>query len=172
MITPITVPNINWHGFVSSVTDITGYSPTRKLDESGIRPGDLKSYLQALATFEDSGATMATCFRDQPEILDHAHMSFLISIATDTFIDVWKRCDGIKLLEPEHSPSLITVAIWTGSLAAWKHSVLRGLMSNSPLHVRAFFTGLIQIFDRAGLSDLWRGYNRTVKADMVQLSQS
>ena len=164
---PITVCNVAWQQYLSSISDWLGQPPSRGVDACASPLTDLAKYTASLAEFE-AGCELdpKRTLRERGPWLRHTFFSFLILTSNDTILKVAETTDlDVLSTKVEEGRG----AVVSGTLEAWREMVILGCRESSTRRMRFLCTTIKQTFDRIGLSDIWFEYRTSRHADSTLL---
>lgn len=166
-IVPIIFPLCNWKDFVQVSNKHLGKSLSRNIDTYKLDPKRYPAFVTSMGEFAGTINTNPTDYIKDAELaLSHLHATFLI-IAEVEFFTKFQRYGSFKVFPSFKDDAVLLTASFTD----WKIAVINGCRTISDSSVREVCTELLSIFDRAGLSDIWRGYSRTTVYDGIVLTK-
>jgi hypothetical protein len=144
----ISVTTIDWSTFLGEANAILGRSPSRGID--GLPFEQLAAYIACIENIKNPDAKPVEALRTSVSVLEHASFGFLIS--TDMFPCV-----------QQVAPNLVFVikndlGIVTGTVGAWKQSIVEGSKPQHPIEVRKIFNIIYLFMKKAGLHEIFSEY--------------
>jgi hypothetical protein len=158
-IVPIVAPKINWHDFVSTIMAMTGRSPTRILDASGIRVGDDLSFLLALNSFQDNQGILS-------HTLSHVSYTFLVEMKLDDYFILLKET-SFDCVDTRRSKDEDLIVLISGSLFEWKQAIVTFSDPQRSFWLRYTFNAIYLMLCNSGLSDVFHGIRKTELLDQT-----
>ena len=120
-VTPISGSTISWTRFLKDVLQVTGRSPTRSIDESGLTLSDYAKYIIALKELRSKEVSNPVdILRDAGSLLQHIHFSFLIGGSVGL---IFKICELTALSVLSTRIKKGRFALVSGTLREWKNAV-------------------------------------------------
>lgn len=160
----INVPSIDFNTFLTLSQKALGYSPARQADSSGKRMTDAEKFLWCLDSFRDE---------DQKGIALHllGHVSFSVFICAEErdMIEIYDCASGMQMASADTLVSGVKIAVLTGTLAQWRDAVTSGASQQAAPMVRACYSKILLLFDKAGLSGVWNDFSRRASPDRIGL---
>lgn len=150
---------VDWPRFVSAVNTALGRSPTRELDNCGLKVGSPATYIASLGEFTKPGTNPITVLKDADRLLAHVNLTFLVAVDRDTALSLLKHSLGLSVLSSEPSRGRENLLI-TASLRDWRTAVLEACTPNSDPDVRTFFNSVWKVLDGLGFRDIFHRYQR------------
>lgn len=153
IVVPIVTPNINWHEFVCTTNASLGRSPTRSLDEAGVAPGSLASFIQAAGEFQARNTNVISYLRSSAcsPILGLISITFLIQAPNDQIYNILKvgHMSIVQALPPGASEETLLAS---NTVKEWQSIIQRG--THIPVVVE-----IAKCFIKLGLRDLLHACN-------------
>jgi hypothetical protein len=158
----ITGPAIDFTTLMSLTHEAMGYNIARAADSSYRQMVDAEKFLTCLAAFKE--------FKEEageiaPNLLAHVSFGVLVIAEGLDLLDILDQTLGMAFTRGETSVSNVNMAVISGTLAQWKTAVACGTNKDAPPTVRACYSKILLLFDRAGLTSVWQCYARTTAPD-------
>lgn len=158
---PIAMPQIDWKTICHEVKGKFGYTPTRGLDEAGIKLECPAALPLAFSSQSPLGVMRDPCLH--AGLLHHASLSFMILTDDGNLIgglsDAWTA--GTSLVRSSDDDYCI---IASADLFDWYLSIVCGTNSTN-FGVRLVSCTLYSFCCKAGLKDLWDSHKRVNNSD-------
>jgi len=152
---PLAMTQVHWPTFIKVCQEELGYSPTRGLDEVGIKPDAPCAFLAAIGMDNDPinqlrfGHHTGTAWK-------HVSASFIATVSQkvlyqlDNYTDL--QISGNKIAE---SNDYLIIA--TGSIREWRDAVIRCCRIDSKLHkeIREMMNYVLVYFQESGFREVW-----------------
>ncbi len=151
-------PAIDFNTLLSLTHEALGFSIAEYADSCGRKMVDTEKYLSCLAALkdEDGGIT--------PNLLVHIHFAVLVLAEERDLLDILEYAN-MPFVRAETLAPNVKLAILTGNLAQWRDAVASATSQSVPPTVRTCYTKILLLFDRAGLSAVWKNFDRTTAPD-------
>ncbi len=118
---PITASTIAWTDFLKDTMQITGYSPIRSIDASGLTLSNYAKYIVALGELRSKEVmNPIDTLRDAGSLLQHIHFSFLIGGSTGLIFKIYELTT-LSVLSTRIKKGRF--ALVSGTLGEWKNAV-------------------------------------------------
>lgn len=143
---PLAATQPSWKLFISSIQDITGNSPTRGIDEQGLKMG-VNSFAQCI----DLKNSPHEALREYNPHLSHVYIVLMCEGDQD-FLRMLQTIRELTVSSPVQG--LIYIS---GSLDQWDSIIRRMLrkVMKGRWEAQAFFTYCYSLFRAIGYKDLW-----------------
>jgi hypothetical protein len=156
-IVPLAVVNVAYENYLSTVTKLTGRTPSKGIDSCQSTLSDFAKYSASLAEFHlKRELDPKQALRRPGPWLRHTFFSILLlespmlllrlSEATDLDVLSTKGNDGY-------------VAIVSGNLEVWRNAVITCCQLDVLLSLRSLFNEVKSMFEQIGLADIWFGFS-------------
>jgi len=158
----ITGPAIDFDTLLIVTRDALGYSIANAADSSYRKMVDAEKFLYCLAAlkeFKEEAGEIA------PNLLAHVSFSVMVIAEGLDLLDILDQTLGMAFTRGETSVSNVNLAVISGTLGQWKTAVASGTNEDAPPTVRACYSKILLLFDRAGLLSMWNDYDRTTAPD-------
>lgn len=141
--------------------DVLGYSPTRALDKTYLKPDDPAAFLACLDLENDPlGVLRDSKFRSG--VLCHFYASMIATVPTDV-IPAIANLGRLNLLSKAGKRE--SVLILSGSMDAWHDTILAGCSKDVDTDVRGVTTGALHCFERVGFREIFNKYSHKQMPD-------
>lgn len=155
----ITVPSIDFKALLGLTHEALGYNVAEASDTSHKKMVDTEKYLTCLAAFNNESSEIT------PNLLSHVAFSVLIIADERDLLDILERTSGMSFVRAETKAPNIYLAVLSGTLAQWRDAVTSGTDRVASPLVRTCFSKILLLFDRAGLTSVWRNFDRSPAPD-------
>jgi hypothetical protein len=153
-------PAIDFNTFLSVTHQAISYSIASAADSSGRKMVDTEKFLMCLAAFKDQTAETITA-----TLLCHVSFSVLVIADERDLLEILEMASGMAFVRAETTVPDVDIVVITGTLLHWKHAVVSGTSEAIAPTVRACYSKIFLLFDRAGLISVWKDYHRTTARD-------
>jgi len=150
---PIAFTIPDWHSFIKVCQDTLNFSPTRGLDEAGLDPKSLASYLACLDLRNQPLESLRQGILNP--CLKHVSFSFLCVVDRDMIPEF----NFLNLTTSYFTKNRKHLLLVTGTMEQWLIAIARGCQSSSDFGIREICNRFFVIFKAAGFRDLWQGYD-------------
>lgn len=160
-IIPLAYTRVDWKVLIDTCKEALNMSPTRGLDNAGIKLDDHQAYLACLGLDNNPIGHLRSGGWDGS--FKHVHYSFITITRLDvvaTFcgdIDCMYRIINIKTDE--------CLAIFTGSMEQWQRFVVKYAVEDVEIEFRIIACRIMNHFENLGFRDLWSGYTKQTLTD-------
>lgn len=160
-VVPIATTQVSWPMFIDRITDLTGNSPTRGLDDESIRKGPA-TFAQCI----DLKNTPHAALREYNPHLCHIQVCLMVE-GDDQFARNLTSVRGLLVSSPAAGVIYVssTLDLWDQSI----RRMLRKPMNNWEL--QKFFTVVYGIFRSIGYKDLWNDLETNLIGNDITLLQ-
>ena len=155
----ITGPAIDFTTLLSLTHHALGYNIASVADASHRKMVDAEKFLSCLAAFKEELAEIT------PNLLSHVSFSVLVIASERDLLDILERTSGMSFVRAETTAPDVNLAVLTGTLGQWRDAVSSGTNEATPPIVRACYSKILLLFDRAGLTLVWNDFERHTAAD-------
>src|SRR3972149_6136218 len=156
----ITKPAIDFESLWRLTYEALGYNIAGAADASGRKMVDAEKFLMCLAALKDESAEIITA-----NLLCHVSFSVLVIADKRDLLDILEMTSGMSFVCAETTAPDVDIVVLTGTLSQWKIAVASGTNEDAPPTVRACYSKILFLFDRAGLTSVWQDYDRTTARD-------
>jgi len=156
----ITGPAIDFTTLMSVTYEALGYNIAGAADASHRKMVDAEKFLMCLAALKDESAETITA-----HLLSHVSFSVLVIADECDLLNILEMTSGMSFVRAETTVPNVNIVVVTGTLLHWKDAVVCGTNEVAPPIVRTCYSRILSLFDRAGLTSVWRGYDRTTARD-------
>lgn len=156
----ITGPAIDFTTLMSLTYEAMGYNIAGAVDSSHRKMVDAEKFLMCLAALQDESAEIITANH-----LSHVSFSVLVIADEHDLLDILEMTSGMSFVRAATTAPDVDIVILTGTLLEWKLAVTSGTDKDAPPIVRACYSKILLLFDRAGLTSVWNDYDRTTAPD-------
>jgi len=158
--TLITSPAIDFATFVGLAHEALGYNIASAADTSYRKLSDAEKFLFCLAALKEEDGEITR------NLLSHVSFSVLIIADERDLLDILlEGTSGISFVRGETMVAGVNVAVLTGTLAQWHDAIAAGTCEVTPPAVRACYSKILLLFDRAGLTSIWANFDRRMAPD-------
>jgi len=148
---------IKWDTFLKETTDLTGRSPTRGADASGLNLSDYARFIAALGEFRDGQVlNPIDTLQAAGNILCHVYLSFLISGSSALIFRVGELTE-LSMSMAKLADNKGRVALVSGNLRQWKDAVVELCKVTQTRVVGNTVSGF---FSKLGLQYVFSDFNR------------
>lgn len=154
-IKPIAMTNVDWVSYIKFVQDTLGFSPTRGLDEVGIKPTDTVAFFSTLE-LNNLPYEVLMCPVCPP--MQHISVTFACELDQSDAIDLSTSIPSIVRQTPDGKYLVIS----TGTMKQWYDVIIYRLQPISKLD-RRMFSAIYQCFLRMGFKDFWPQHSKIDK---------
>jgi len=167
---PLILFNVDWTNFIKNVAALTGHSPTRGLDASGLKLGGYTRFIAALGEFQSGKALNPfDTLKSNNHLLRHLFFGFLVSGSTSLIYRIMELTD--LNVTSAKAKDKGRVAVVSGTLEEWKAAIItcldKSLVRNFEL--RWVFNSCLDIFYSAGLRNVFDDYRKKGLEDQTYL---
>lgn len=151
-VTPITGSMISWTRFLKDILQVTGHSPIRSIDASGLILSDYAKYIIALKELRSKEVSNPVdTLRDAGSLLQHIHFSFLIGGSAGL---IFKICELTALSVLSTRIKKGRFALVSGTLGEWKGAITE-LSKDKSSEIRWVLDDLLEFFFTLGLKHVF-----------------
>ena len=151
-VTPITGSMISWTRFLKDTLQVTGHSPTRSIDASGLILSDYAKYIIALKELRSKEVSNPVdTLRDAGSLLQHIHFSFLIGGSAGL---IFKICELTVLSVLSTRIKKGRFALVSGTLGEWKDAITE-LSKDKSSETQCIVETLLGFFSTLGLKHVF-----------------
>ena len=159
-VTPITGSVVAWTRFLKDILQVTGHSPTRSIDVSGLTLSEYAKYIIALKELRDKEVSNPVdTLRDAGSLLQHIHFSFLIGGSTGL---IFKICELTALSVLSTHIKKGRFALVSGTLGEWKDAIAE-LSKDKSSETRRVLETLLGFFSTLGLKHVFTNLTLRLK---------
>lgn len=159
----IASPLINWNDFITVATDYIGRSPTRSLDESGHRAGDLFSFVAAIGAFE-SGRLPLDAARYRHHLLRHLSFTFLVCVDEPNCYFELLKLSSLAISDNSERGGPFAFII-SGSLETYRRTIIELCTRSASFNLRYICDAFYLNFVKLGLEEIFFGFNKEGLSD-------
>lgn len=154
----ITTPAIDFNMFLSLTHEALGYNIAGEADASHRKMVDTEKFLSCLAVLKDRAGEITS------DLL--SHVSFTVLVVTDArhLFGILDVASGMSFVRAMTAPNA-EIAVISGTLRQWRNAVASGTKETAPPTVRACYSKILLLFDRAGLTFVWNNFDRRMALD-------
>lgn len=149
-------PAVDFTTLVGVCHKALGYSPASAADASHRALSDAERFLWCLAAARDRAAPGGLT----PNLLAHASFSILLMADDRDLVSVLEPASGMSFVVADAVLDGVQLAVVTGTLAEWRDAVKSGTSAAAKPPVRALYSKVFALFERAGLGALWSDCSR------------
>ena len=156
-VTFIASSTIRWDTFLKETMDLTGRSPTKGTDASGLNLSDYARFITALGEFRDQRVSNPIdTMQEANAILCHVYLSFLISGSSALIFRVGELTE-LSMVMAKLADNKGRVALVSGNLRQWKEAVVELCKVTQTRAVGNIVSGF---FFKLGLQYVFSDFNR------------
>lgn len=156
----ITEPAIDFTSLLTVTQDALGYNIASAADSSGLQLVDTQKFLMCLAGLKDESAKIIST-----NLLCHVSFGVLVIADKRDLLAILEMTSGMSFVRAETTVPDVDILVLTGTLLEWKNAVVSGTSETTAPTVRTCYSKILSLFDRDGLTSVWRGYDRTTARD-------
>jgi hypothetical protein len=154
---PLQITSVDWTTYIKVCQDSLGYSPTRGIDDLGIKTSSPAAFLYTL----DWNNEPRKAIRNS-QLYRHSYMSFISKLTSDEFMDV--SCSigiakRVKFLGQNY------LCVFSATLSDWDYAITRSMIRESGINIRRFLNSIKKHLERAGYNELWTDYEELYLSD-------
>lgn len=168
LVIPISVPKINWNGFMVAVKQALGRSACDQLDTESANRWDAASYIAALSEIWHPGLPTGNAIRDAGNLLQHQYLSVMVVGSKELALEISQETD-LAAKSQQTVVDGIYLTIVSGDLQRWRTSIINCSTGDESQGLRAFMNKCQKLFEEAGLGALWSEYGKKDNGDLTQL---
>lgn len=148
-------PDIDFTTFLTLTHQMLGYSIASAVDRSRIEHSDEERFVSCLAAFGDPKAPAGIT----PNLLTFLSFSILVAADDRDLLDIVECCAGIPVRLTETVSRGVFAAVFHGTLDQWRDAVKTGTSAVAQHNVRACFCNIMGLFEKIGLSVVWKDFD-------------
>lgn len=165
---PLLATSVDWLAHIKNVAELVGRSPTRGIDDSGLKLSNHAIFLASLAEFHSGKPEQPLdILRNDNMVLRHLFFGFLISGTKSMICRIMEMTD----LDITTTNTLADgrAAVVTGTLQVWKSAIVICLHQQLDFDLRCVFNKCLDVFFAAGLQNVFADYRKTGLPDKTYL---
>ena len=155
IIWPLAITQVNWPVFIKTCQDVLDYSPTRGLDNSGIKPDAPCAFLACIGIDNDP-LNQLRFGHITGKGWKHIHASFIAVISLKTLSQISNLSDLTVTIKKtdDNGDYLIIVS---GDIRQWRDTVIKGCRLHDKQHkqLRELMNYCLVYFQESGFREVW-----------------
>jgi hypothetical protein len=153
MIVPISITSVDWKPFIQAITEYTGASPTRTLDENGIKLDKPSAFIQSLAN--------KLKLSEHDTRLNHCSIGLLMTINRDVAVEFVNYVSTKAFSILGHNLYLSTMTVYE-----WLQLTL-SVHANSSKGLKFIANEVYSLLCQLGFADLWQEHKKHSLSDQT-----
>jgi len=153
-------PAIDFTTLLTISGQALGHNIAREADTSHRKMADAEKFLSCLSALRDEVVAPT------PNLLSHVSFSVLLIADNYDLLDILECASGMPFVRAETTaPQDIDLCVISGTLQQWRDAVATGTSESVSSNVRLCYSKILLLFDRVGLSNVWKDYEKRPSAD-------
>jgi hypothetical protein len=154
----VSSPAIDFTTLLSLTYQALGQNIGNTADASHRKMVDAEKFLSCLAVLKDRSGEITK------EILSHVSFSVLVIADECDLADILDATSGMSFVHSVPTPN-IGIVVVSGTLQQWHDAVASGTKETALPTVRACYSKILLLCDRAGLTSVWSDFDRRMAHD-------
>lgn len=160
-ILPLAYTRVDWKILIQASQKALGISPTRGLDNAGIKIDDHQAYLASLGFDNKPLDQLRSGGWDGS--FKHVHFSFVTVASLETITVLSGTIDVLyRIIDFKTSDSF---TIYTGNMEQWRNIVIKYTIEDTTIELRGTACRIMNHFENLGFKDLWSDYTKRSLSD-------
>jgi hypothetical protein len=161
-------PEIDWKNFLKTTREVLGRSVASQLDTENANSWDAASFLSALSEIWHPGLSTKDAQREAGNLLQHLFLSVLAISGKDLALEISQET-GLAAKSQCSLREEFYLTIVTGDLSQWRTAIINNSTDEVSQGMREFMSKCHDIFEKAGLQELWAFYKKKHLPDHTQV---
>lgn len=160
-ILPLAMTQVEWNTYIEFCKDLLGYSPTRGLDDSGIKIENPVSYLATLSLDNKPLQNLRQGYITD-RVFEHVSFSFISEMDVNDLVETISYL-GLSILQSRTKKNYLVIL--TGNMKQWRSAIIIGCSLSRSFGVRVYLNKCYLFFERAGFKEVWSKYDKQTLSD-------
>ncbi len=160
---------VDWNSFLRNIVDLTGRSPTKGIDHSGLKLSDYTRFISALGEFrEEKLLNPLDTLRDADAVLRHLYLSFLISGSSALIFKISELTE-LNMMTANLVERKGRAALVSGNLKQWRDATVE---LSRISQTRKVGNTVLDFLFKLGLQSIFSSFNRQPRSNGMFLLES